>query len=162
MIEIVTHNPAWSKMFESEAVKIKKILGSNCINIYHIGSTSVPDLAAKPIIDIMPVVHDIKAVDLCNFNMQQLGYEVKGEYGFMLRRFFIKKNAFYVHVFEENNPEIERHLKFCDWMRNHPNDRNEYASLKEKLAQKFSHDRTSYCFGMLLLSTKRQGGRGYV
>lgn len=147
MIEVVAYNPIWPKIFESEAIKIKKALGNNCIDIHHIGSTSIPDLIAKPIIDIMPVVLNIKTVDLDNFNMQQLGYEVLGEYGFILRRFFVKENAFHVHVFEQNNPETERHLKFRDWMRSHPDDRNSYAALKKDLAQKFSNDRTSYCFG---------------
>ncbi|CAN5271606.1 GNAT family N-acetyltransferase [soil metagenome] len=147
MIEVVTYNPVWPEVFESEAIKITEALGNNCIAIHHIGSTSVPGLSAKPIIDIMPIVLNIKTVDLNNFNMQQLGYDVKGEYGFMLRRFFVKENAFHVHVFEQNNPEIERHLKFRDWMRRHLDDRNAYAALKKNLAKKFSNDRTAYCFG---------------
>lgn len=147
LIKVVPYNPAWPPMFESEAVKIKEALGENCIGIDHIGSTSIPSLSAKPIIDIMAIVVDIKAIDLSNFNMQQLGYDCLGEYGFLLRRFFVKKDAFHVHVFQQGDPEIERHLKFRDWMRNNPNDRNAYAALKNKLAQKFSNDMSAYCFG---------------
>ena len=62
-VVVTEYNPLWTNMFETEAAKIKSILGENCIAIYHIGSTSVAGLAAKPIIDIMPVVHSLKAVD---------------------------------------------------------------------------------------------------
>lgn len=147
MIEVVKYNPAWPQIFQDEAEKIKEALGNNCFAVHHIGSTSVPGLSAKPIIDILPVVFNLKDVDASNINMQKLGYEVKGEYGFMLRRFFVKENAFHVHVFEQDNPEIDRHLKFRNWMRNNPDDRDAYASLKEKLAEKYHNDRTSYCFG---------------
>jgi len=147
LIKVAKYNPAWPQLFQDEATKIKEAIGNNCIAIYHIGSTSVSGLSAKPIIDILPVVLNLKDVDASNLNMQQLGYEVKGECGFMLRRFFVKENAFHVHVFEQSNPEIERHLKFRNWMRNNPEDRDAYASLKEKLAERYANDRTSYCFG---------------
>lgn len=147
MIKLIPYQTTWPQEFALEAKKIQQALGKNCIAIHHIGSTSVPELSAKPIIDILPVVADLKAVDACNGNMQQLGYEVKGEWGFMLRRFFMKENAFNVHVFEENNPDIERHLKFRDWMRSHPEDRDRYEALKLALAAKFSNDRTAYTIG---------------
>lgn len=147
MIEIVKYNPMWPQIFQDEAAKIKEALGNNCLTIHHIGSTSIPGLSAKPIIDILPVVFNLKDVDASNANMQKLGYEVKGEYGFMLRRYFVKESAFNVHVFEEDNPEIDRYLKFRNWMRNNPDDRIAYASLKEKLAEKHCNDITAYCFG---------------
>src|SRR5271170_541544 len=59
-IEVVPYNPDWPKLFDAEAAKIKQALGPNCIAIHHIGSTAVPNLAAKPIIDILPVVLDLK------------------------------------------------------------------------------------------------------
>jgi GrpB-like predicted nucleotidyltransferase (UPF0157 family) len=137
----------WPQIFQDEAAKIKEALGDNCIAIHHIGSTSVSELSAKPIIDILPVVFSLKDVEASNANMKKLGYEVKGEYGFMLRRFFVKENTFHVHVFEQGDPEIERHLKFRNWMISHPEDRMAYASLKEDLAKKYSDDRAAYCFG---------------
>ena len=146
MIEVVEYNPKWPHMFQKEAAKIQAALGDNCITVHHIGSTSVLGLSAKPIIDIVPVVYDIKAIASHNAHMQHLGYEVKNEYGFMMRRFFIKPNAFHVHVFEKDNPEIERHLKFRDWMRTNPEDREAYAYLKNQLAKKNANDMNSYCF----------------
>lgn len=163
MIEIVPYNPNWPNLYEAEAIKIKKALGNNCISIHHIGSTSIPGIPAKPIIDIMPIVINIKSVDLNNFNMQQLGYDIKGEYGFILRRYFVKENAYNVHVFERSNPEIERFLKFRDWMRHHPIDRDAYATLKKKLAQQFLNDMTSYSFGkeeFVALIDEKAGWKG--
>lgn len=62
-IIVMEYNPLWADMFEAEAAAIKKILGENCIEVHHIGSTSVVGLAAKPIIDIMPIVYRLDDVD---------------------------------------------------------------------------------------------------
>ncbi len=149
-VDIVPYNPVWPQMFEEEAARIKQALGETCIAIHHIGSTAVPGLCAKPVIDMIPVVLDIMKVDQASQNMQHLGYEAKGEFGMLFRRFFVKNcssGAYHVHVFEQNNPEIERHLKFRDWMRTHEDDRNAYAVLKQDLALKYPHDRNSYALG---------------
>jgi len=121
-VVVVSFNEEWSQQFLTEAIKIQKVLGNNCLEVHHIGSTSIPKLSAKPIIDMIPVVKDITAVDLCNQAMEALGYTVKGEFGFFLRRFFVKQNRFHVHVFEQGNPEIERHLRFRDWLQSHDED----------------------------------------
>ena len=147
-IEVVPYNSDWPLAFEAEAVKIKQALGDNCIEIHHIGSTSVPELAAKPLIDMIPVVRDIGAVD--ELAMEALGYETMGEFGIPFRRFFSKSKdlrTHNVHVFEQGNLEIERHLKFRNWMHNNPADRNAYAELKIKLAQQFPECIKSYCIG---------------
>lgn len=148
IIEIIPYNLAWPQMFEEEAAHIKKALGDNCIAIHHIGSTSVQGLSAKPIIDMIPVVLNIMKVDQTTPSMQRLGYEAKGEFGMLFRRFFVKNleaQSYHVHIFEQDNPEIERHLKFRDWMRTHEDDRNAYATLKKELALQYSNDRDAYC-----------------
>ncbi len=150
IIEVVPHSNEWASMFETEAELIKRALGDNCLAVYHIGSTSVPDLAAKPVIDILTVVKSILQVDKANAAMEQLGYECKGEFGMLFRRFFQKggdKRTYNVHVYEESNSEIERYLKFRDWMIAHPDDREAYGDLKKALAQKFPHDILGYCMG---------------
>src|SRR3990167_219765 len=104
-IEVVLYSPEWPEMFASEAELIKQALGNNCITIHHIGSTSVPGLSAKPIIDILPVVRDIQEVDKATKAMESLGYEAKGEYGMAFRRYFQKgQNArtHNVHVYRGN------------------------------------------------------------
>lgn len=149
-IEVIPYNLKWPEVFASEAELLKKALGNNCITIHHIGSTSVPGLSAKPIIDILPVVRDIQEVDKATKAMESLGYEAKGEYGIAFRRYFQKgKNArtHNVHVYQEDDPEISRYLKFRDWMRSHPDDAENYAKLKEGLAAKFPEDILQYCNG---------------
>lgn len=149
IIEVVPYNPDWPRLFGIEAAAIKEALGDNCLIIHHIGSTAVPDLVAKPIIDIIPVVKNIELVDQCNDSMKALGYEPKGEFGIIFRRYFQKSiNVLAnIHVYEEGNEEIKRHLKFRDWMRHNPTDRETYAHLKQQLAEQFPNDITAYCLG---------------
>ncbi len=148
-IEVLPYSSAWPEIFEKEAALIKEILGDNCIAIHHIGSTSVPELSAKPIIDIIPVVRDINLIDNVNSQMAALGYEAKGEHGMLFRRYFQKGNprTFNVHVYEQANAEIDRCIKFRDWMRNNIDDREAYSELKKQLAAKFPNDIFGYCFG---------------
>jgi GrpB-like predicted nucleotidyltransferase (UPF0157 family) len=150
-IEIVPYNYSWPSMFDGEAMKIGKALGNNCIKIHHIGSTSIVGLGAKPIIDMLPVVLDITAVDdSAIFNMTTLGYEAKGTYGIPFRRYFQKSTnaeSYNIHIFEKDNSQIEYHLKFRNWMRMHETDRWLYENLKKQLADQFLNDRLSYCLG---------------
>lgn len=149
-IEVVEYDPQWPQLFELEAGRIKQALGSNCILVHHIGSTSVPGLRAKPIIDILPVVRNIQEVNQATRAMESLGYEAKGEYGMAFRRFFQKGGnvrTHHVHVYQEGDPEINRYLKFRDWMHSHPEDAQEYAALKGELADKFPNDILPYCNG---------------
>ncbi|MYL61345.1 GrpB family protein, partial [Virgibacillus halodenitrificans] len=74
-VQVCPYNPAWADKFNEEAIKLQQIFGDVLVNIYHIGSTSVPGLKAKPIIDIMPVVENITLVDTYNEGMQRIGYE---------------------------------------------------------------------------------------
>lgn len=150
IVEVVAYDTEWPNMFETEAKLIKNALGDNCIAIHHIGSTAVAGLSAKPIIDILPVVKDILQVDQYNSAMINLGYNAKGEHGIPFRRYFQTScdgRTHNVHVFEKGNPEIDRHLKFRDWMRTNAHDRDAYGVLKIELALKYPNDIMSYCLG---------------
>ncbi len=150
IIEVVPYDINWPTMFKHESHLIQHALGNNCLTVHHIGSTSVPGLSAKPVIDILPVVRNILEVDKATKAMELLGYEVKGEYGIAFRRYFHKnKNVrtHHVHVYEEGDPEIDRYLKFRDWMRSNKDDAKRYANLKEELAAKFPQDILKYCNG---------------
>ncbi|MES2199724.1 MAG: bifunctional GrpB family protein/GNAT family N-acetyltransferase [Chlamydiota bacterium] len=149
-ITVVPYDPVWPILFDKETKLLSQALGDNCIAIHHIGSTSIPGLSAKPIIDILPVVKNIQEVDKATQAMEALGYDAKGEGGMAFKRFFTKGNPLRthnVHVHEEGNPEIDRYLKFRDWMRSHPDDALAYAALKKELAEKFSQDIFKYCSG---------------
>lgn len=149
-IEIVPYNPAWPLYFAAESASIQTALGENCITIHHVGSTSIPGMRAKPIIDMIPVVKDIVNVDNANAAMMKLGYEVKGEAGMLFRRFFTKSTqdlSCNVHVYEADAGEVDRLIKFRDWLRTHQNDAEEYARLKSELAVLHINERLRYTMG---------------
>jgi GrpB-like predicted nucleotidyltransferase (UPF0157 family) len=137
-------------MFAEESEKLKHIFGKEIVDIYHIGSTSVQYLKAKPIIDIMPVVNDINIVDSYNEKMKNIGYKFKGENGIPGRRYFQKgedSRTHHVHIYQVGSPEINRHLALRDYLRNHPDVKKTYGELKERLAQQFPYDVQSYING---------------
>lgn len=150
-IEVVNYNPEWPKMFREEARQIKKILGRNCVAVYHIGSTSVKGMKAKPIIDIMPVVRDLAKVDALNPRFEALGYECMGEYGIPGRRFYRKggnNRTHHVHIFAQSSrTEIQRHLAVRGYLMSTPQKVKEYSDLKTYLAQAYSDDCEGYCEG---------------
>ncbi len=150
IIEVVPYDPNWPRAFEEEAKKLEGILGPHSVKIYHIGSTAVPGLSAKPIIDIMVVVKDILEVDELIEQFEELGYEAKGEYGMPFRRYFQKgeqKRTHHIHIFEEGSGEVERHLHFRDYLRTSSEALTEYESLKLFLAKEHSQNRNAYTEG---------------
>ena len=139
MLEVVPYDPRWPEAFASEAPRVRDAIGENVVAVHHIGSTAVPGLAAKPIIDIVVEVNDIEAVDAQNERMRQLGYEVRGEWGFSGRRYFVKREGsrrtHHVHVYQTGHPEIESACAFRDYLRAHPAQAREYGCLKQRLAR---------------------------
>ena len=149
-VKIVPYDPSWQEKYLIESQYVWAALGQNCIEIHHIGSTAVNGLAGKPVIDIMPVVIDINQVDKYNNAMEKLGYTPRGEDGIPFRRYFRKGphvRTHHVHVFEQGNTEIIRHIRFRDWMRNNCEDRQAYEGLKRDLAAQFPNDISAYCSG---------------
>lgn len=149
-VKIVPYNPSWPEKYLIESKLVKEVLGDNCIEIHHIGSTAVEGLASKDVIDILPVVRDINIVDKSNEVMEKLGYTTRGEDGIPFRRYFRKGTdvrTHHVHIFQIGNPEIARHIRFRDWMRNNLQDRQAYEALKRQLAEQFRNDITSYTEG---------------
>jgi GrpB-like predicted nucleotidyltransferase (UPF0157 family) len=150
-IVVVPYNPAWPAMFQQEADKLSAVFGQACLAIHHIGSTAIPGMRAKPIIDIMPVVPNLEQLETLTPAMIQLGYEPKGENGIPGRRYFVKgaddHRTHHVHTYEPDNPEVIRHLSFRDYLIAHPEAAEQYASLKETLAQEYSHDIFGYMAG---------------
>jgi len=150
-IKVVPHDPNWSKLFKAEANKLAAVLGQEAIAIHHIGSTAMPNISAKPIVDILVEVHDIKKIDEFNEGMMKLDYQPKGEFGIPGRRFFIKggdaTRTHHVHMFQTGDTEVERYLNFRDYMIAHPEEAQAYSRLKEKLAQRFPEDIEGYMAG---------------
>ena len=148
---VTEYNEQWAVNFKDEAKRLKEIFGGEIVEIHHFGSTSVPGLKAKPIIDIMPLVKDIKKSDSFNHKMMDLGYEPLGEFGIKGRRYFRKggdQRTHQIHIFQyDNDEEIDRHLAVRDFLRKHPEEAKQYGDLKENLAMKFPKDIESYIDG---------------
>ena len=128
-IHVAPYNPQWPAMFEAEATTIAKALGKNCIALHHVGSTSVPGLAAKPTIDIIGVVGDpFKTIE----PLASVGFVYRGEYNIPMHFGFSKKEGVDVnlHIYEEGHPEIDLNLAFRDYLRTHTKARDDYAMLK--------------------------------
>jgi len=149
-VGVVSYNPNWKDMCKEESEKIKNILNDIIVDIHHIGSTAIPGIKAKPVIDILVEVKDIEAVDQYNNKMEELGYEVMGEYGIPKRRFFRKggnNRTHHIHIFQVGNEEIERHINFKEYLIAHPDKAREYSKLKEKLTNKYTYDVENYTNG---------------
>ena len=131
---------------------IQRALGDIVANLHHIGSTAIPNIFAKPIIDILLEVDDLAELDDRSSAMKELGYEAMGEYGISGRRYFSKDNAarirtHQVHAFEAKSPGVERHLAFCDYMIAHPAEAQIYGELKRRLARAHPDDIEAYMDG---------------
>ena len=150
-VVVTPYNPAWPAQFAAEAAVLRAELGDLALAIHHVGSTSVPGLAAKPVIDIMPTVRDIRAVDRHLSGMAALGYAPRGEYGLPGRRYFSKDSdgvrSHHVHMYAVDNPEVVRHLAFRDYLRAHPVVAQQYGDLKLALAQAHPADIDAYMDG---------------
>ncbi|MCP8615804.1 GrpB family protein [Salirhabdus salicampi] len=149
-VEVIPYQENWRRKFEAEAHNLKSLFGTNSQNIYHIGSTSIPNMSAKPIIDILVEVKSLEQVDKQNNEMIKKGYKSFGEHGIPDRRFIIKggvKRTHHIHVFPEGNMEIERHLSFRDYLISHPKEALQYCQLKEELAVRYPFDIDRYMKG---------------
>lgn len=140
-VVVTGYDENWIRLFEKEANTLRNIFRKEIIAVHHIGSTSVPGLKAKPVIDIMPVVKKIVNIDDYNKNMADIGYEALGEAGLSGRRYFRRggdNRTHNVHVFQiDNESQIERHLAVRDYLREHDDEAIKYGELKSQLAKQF-------------------------
>jgi len=135
-VQVVDYQPQWPQQFQTEALLWREILGQVLVDIQHIGSTSVPGLAAKPIIDILLAVSDLEALDSYAAEIEKLGYEVMGEYHITGRRYYRKggdQRSHHVHAFQVGDTNLERHLAFRDYLRAHPAVAQAYGILKKEI-----------------------------
>jgi GrpB-like predicted nucleotidyltransferase (UPF0157 family) len=151
-VEVVPHELKWREAFEVESKSVADALGGNVVTVHHIGSTAIPSIYAKPVIDLLIEVKDIIEVDGKNSAMESLGYEVMGEYGIPGRRYFRKDNqkgdrTHHIHAFEVGSDQIERHLAFRDYMLAHPEDAQKYSELKRELARTHPQNIDKYVDG---------------
>lgn len=150
-IVVVPFDPIWSERFRQEARLISAVFGPDLLSIHHIGSTAIPGMSAKPVIDVMPVVREIDRVDEFNSAMRQLGYEPMGEFGIPGRRHFVKgaddNRTHHLHLYQPDHPEVTRHLDFRDYLTAHVEEARQYAGLKIELARHHRNDVDGYMKG---------------
>jgi len=149
-IEVVEYNPSWPETFKEESYLLRETLGDIAVAVQHIGSTAVPGLAAKPIIDILIEVTDLAALDARNRDMELIGYEPKGEFGIPGRRYFQKggdNRTHQIHAFVAGDVNVSRHIAFRDYLRSNPGVADEYGVLKKKVAETCDNDIGKYCDG---------------
>jgi GrpB-like predicted nucleotidyltransferase (UPF0157 family) len=150
--QVVPHQPAWKQRYVSEAERITSALTGLSAKIHHIGSTAIPSIAAKPIIDILMEVDDLSGLDARSPAMEQLGYNVMSEFGIPGRRYFRKNDAastrtHQIHAFHTGSTGAVRHLTFRDYMISHPEAAMAYSALKQRLARQHPDDFEAYMDG---------------
>jgi GrpB-like predicted nucleotidyltransferase (UPF0157 family) len=145
-IAIREYDPRWLEIFEIHAAAIGRVLGDAATRIAHIGSTSVPGLAAKPIVDILLVVADSADEGAYLSRMEAAGYVLRvSEPEFHEHRMFRTPTLdVHVHVFSDGSPEIDRLLTFRDRLRASSRDRQLYEETKRKLAARDWPDMNAY------------------
>jgi len=146
MIKIVPYDKSWPAQFNAEAAAIRKAFGSDALRIEHVGSTSVPGLAAKPVIDIQVSVASLEALVAYSESLAGLGYRHVPLGSFDLEYPFFQKPAqwpstHHIHLCVLGDDQESRHLAFRDYLRSHPEVAAEYAQLKHGLA--VAHDGNS-------------------
>ena len=141
-LTISPYDPRWPEEFEAESRRIRESLGPLALRIDHVGSTSVPGLAAKPVIDIQISVRELHPMEPYRTVLERIGYTHvphpdDAVYPF-LHRPETWPHTHHVHVCQAGDDEERRHLAFRDYLRDHPELAREYARVKQDLAPRFS------------------------
>jgi len=133
---LAEYDPAWPSLFEREAVRIRAALGETVVRLEHTGSTSVPGLAAKPIIDMTLTVPDSADESTYVPQLEAAGYvlRIREPHWHEHRTFKGPDTDMHLHVFTAGSVEMERMVGFRDWLRTHPEDRDLYLRTKRELA----------------------------
>ena len=146
-IEIQPYSKEWIPKFDELGCSLRSALGGLAIRIDHIGSTSVPGLAAKPIIDIQVSVGSLEPVDVYRTGIEAIGYEWRRDNPEMSKRYFRERpggERTHIHVRKFGSWHEQFALLFRDYLRAHADARDHYERAKRQLAVRFRHDRQGY------------------
>ncbi len=159
---VVTYDPEWTALFEEERRRIVEAVGHIVAGVHHVGSTSIPGMAAKPILDIAVLLHEFEDGERCIEPLESIGYFHKGadEVDIPGDRFFLRGHSprgscsdgeeirtHVLHMYTLDSPIRRNHFLFRDYLIAHPGVAAEYARLKLGLADKHRDDRASYSAG---------------
>jgi Uncharacterized conserved protein len=146
-VQLTPYDKEWATLFLDTKYEVQQILGSNVIDIQHIGSTSIKSIVAKPILDVAVIVYDL---DKINFEgMKNNGYVFGGEAGVTGRSFFAKYrdgdiSTHHIHCYEKDNQNLLANIAFRDYLIAHPDYAKQYSDLKMQLAKRYKSDRVTY------------------
>ncbi|MDP9455807.1 MAG: GrpB family protein [Actinomycetota bacterium] len=150
-VYVVPYDPRWPGLFEIERARVEAVVGGLVEAMEHIGSTAVPGLDAKPVVDLMAGVRSLRDADRCIGPLEGIGYSYWSDDPRAYRRYFVRfadaertARTHNLHIVETTHGFWERHLLFRDYLRTHPETAREYARLKHELAVRFRHDREAY------------------
>lgn len=149
-VYLVEYDPCWPARFIEEREQIVRVLSGHDVDVEHIGSTAIPGMAARPIIDIMVLIDDIAASTPCIEQLKTLEYDYYpyGEDVFAERRWLCKpsqaERTHHLHLVERKLPFHRDHLLFRDYLRMHTDAARRYESLKRQLADRYRNDRDGY------------------
>lgn len=159
-IEIVDYDPAWPEAFAGISQAVAAALGPLALRIEHVGSTAVPGLGAKPIIDLDVVIESPRVLPLVVEALSTLGYTHEGDGGIPGREAFRREGATFpadgsrrewpdhhLYVCPRHSEELRRHLRFRDYLRSHPDSAARYDALKRDLARRYANDIDAYVEG---------------
>jgi GrpB-like predicted nucleotidyltransferase (UPF0157 family) len=145
-IRVSAHDPAWERRFVVEAERIRVALGPVAVSVEHVGSTAVPDLCAKPVVDIDLLVADSDEEDAYVPALVEIGFRLvlREPWWWGHRMLITGDHAVNLHVFSADAGEPVRHILFRDWLRQHVEDRQRYAEAKRRLAKATTDDPAAY------------------
>jgi GrpB-like predicted nucleotidyltransferase (UPF0157 family) len=159
-VEVVEYDPNWPLIFKDLYAVLNQNVGELVLAIEHVGSTSVPGLAAKPIIDLDIIVADRAALQLVIEKLAALGYTHQGDLGIKDREAFRRADTHtpddksgrvwpvhHLYVCVAGSESLRNHLAFRDFLRAHPEKMQQYAVLKKQLAVDYEYDMDSYIAG---------------
>ena len=145
---IVPYDPDWINQFDSKRKILSEIFEDRVVSFEHVGSTAVPGLAGKPVIDILVLVDDITTTFALNQKMESAGFKNLGEYVMPGSRLFVEESGdtrlVNIHVFPKNHPHVKEMLDLRNYLRSHTDTVKEYSKLKSDLYAKYPNDYGEY------------------
>jgi GrpB-like predicted nucleotidyltransferase (UPF0157 family) len=145
-VRLHPYTPAWRWRFWLERIRLRLSLGAQIVKIEHVGSTAIPGMPAKPVIDLMVVVADLERAPRCLPAFERLGYEYRGENHALRQHYLVKGHppAFTLYLVEPENRELAARIRFRDYLIEHPEAAQAYADLKAGLAERHAMDLKAY------------------
>ena len=145
-VKLCLYSPHWSVAFTAERRRLTRYSGSRRYRLEHIGSTAVPGLDAKPIIDLALCLPSFRALPVWIRILTSAGYVYRGEYGLPGRHFFVRGTpvTHHLHLVERGCAHWDKWLLFRDYLRAHPDAVHRYNVFKRRLATRYAHDRDAY------------------